>query len=274
MVVGALGLLFARKAVHAALCMALVMVNLGVFYLASQAEFLGIVQVFVYTGAVMMLFLFVLMLVGVDSSDSLVRDDQGAPWAALVLALGLGGPAVPRGRAHHRRRQAGLDAANALPGNVSAGRAHLRQVRLGLRDHQRAADHRRRGAMVLAHRERVGPKADQRELAPSGSSNNEYVAGLPGPGCLRPAQRRRHPRAAAGRHAERAVGQPHAHRARPDRRPDATPTDAGQLAEIEEGRSRDEPDELHLPRDRSCSRSGRPPCSRGATRSSSSWASS
>ena len=40
-------------------------------YLAQQAEFLGIVQVFVYTGAVMMIFLFVLMLVGVDASDSL-----------------------------------------------------------------------------------------------------------------------------------------------------------------------------------------------------------
>ena len=65
MVLASLGLLFARKAVHAALCMAFVMVNLGVLYLASQAEFLGVVQIFVYTGAVMMLFLFVLMLIGV-----------------------------------------------------------------------------------------------------------------------------------------------------------------------------------------------------------------
>ncbi|HEX2704185.1 MAG TPA: NADH-quinone oxidoreductase subunit J, partial [Candidatus Lustribacter sp.] len=68
-VLAALGLLFLRKAVHAALGVALTMVILGIFYLAQQADFLGIVQVFVYTGAVMMLFLFVLMLIGVDSSD-------------------------------------------------------------------------------------------------------------------------------------------------------------------------------------------------------------
>ena len=76
-VLGALGLLFMRKAVHAALCMAFVMVNLGVMYLAQQADFLGVVQVFVYTGAVMMLFLFVLMLIGVDSADSVVETIRG-----------------------------------------------------------------------------------------------------------------------------------------------------------------------------------------------------
>ena len=81
-VIGALGLLFAKKAVHAALGVALVMINLGVFYIAQNAEFLGVVQIFVYTGAVMMLFLFVLMLVGVDSSDSLVETIKGQQWAS------------------------------------------------------------------------------------------------------------------------------------------------------------------------------------------------
>ena len=87
MVVAALGLLFAKKAVHAALGVAIVMVSLGVFYLAQDADFLGIIQVFVYTGAVMMLFLFVLMLVGVDSSDSLVETIKGQRWAGLALAI-------------------------------------------------------------------------------------------------------------------------------------------------------------------------------------------
>ena len=81
-VLGALGLIFAKKAVHAALGMALVMINLGIFYIAQEADFLGIIQIFVYTGAVMMLFLFVLMLVGVDSSDSLVETLKGQKWAA------------------------------------------------------------------------------------------------------------------------------------------------------------------------------------------------
>ncbi|HZX99227.1 MAG TPA: NADH-quinone oxidoreductase subunit J, partial [Dermatophilaceae bacterium] len=76
-VLAALGLIFVKKAVHVALGMALVMINLGVFYIAQNADFLGIVQIFVYTGAVMMLFLFVLMLIGVDSSDSLVETIKG-----------------------------------------------------------------------------------------------------------------------------------------------------------------------------------------------------
>src|SRR4249919_2593047 len=88
MVIAALGLLFARKAVHAALATALVMVCLGVIYLIQQAPFLGAVQVFVYTGAVMMLFLFVLMLVGVDSSDSLIETIKGQRFAATLLGLG------------------------------------------------------------------------------------------------------------------------------------------------------------------------------------------
>jgi len=80
-VLGALGLIFAKKAVHAALTVALVMINLGVFYIAQGADFLGIVQIFVYTGAVMMLFLFVLMLVGVDwSRRSRARSSPASCW--------------------------------------------------------------------------------------------------------------------------------------------------------------------------------------------------
>src|SRR5579872_2083334 len=88
-VIGALSLLFARKAVHAAVGMALTMVMLGIFYIAQSAEFLGVIQIFVYSGAVMMLFLFVIMLVGVDSSDSLVETIRGQRWAGLLLGLGL-----------------------------------------------------------------------------------------------------------------------------------------------------------------------------------------
>ena len=90
MVIAALGLVFARKAVHAALGMAVVMVSLGAIYLAQDADFLGVIQVFVYTGAVMMLFLFVLMLVGVDSSDSMIETITGQRWVGVLLALGLG----------------------------------------------------------------------------------------------------------------------------------------------------------------------------------------
>ena len=68
-VIGALGMVLSRKAVHSALFIAMVMINLAILYVANSAPFLGMVQIIVYTGAVMMLFLFVLMVVGVDSSD-------------------------------------------------------------------------------------------------------------------------------------------------------------------------------------------------------------
>jgi NADH-quinone oxidoreductase subunit J len=98
MVVAALGILFARKAVHAALLLAVVMISLAVLYAVQDAPFLFAVQIIVYTGAILMLFLFVLMLVGVDASDSVVETIRGQRLMAtvagllfgLVLVLGVG----------------------------------------------------------------------------------------------------------------------------------------------------------------------------------------
>ena len=77
MVLAALGILFVRKAVHAALLLAVVMISLAVLYAVLEAPFLFAVQIIVYTGAILMLFLFVLMLVGVDASDSVVETIRG-----------------------------------------------------------------------------------------------------------------------------------------------------------------------------------------------------
>jgi NADH-quinone oxidoreductase subunit J len=88
---GALGMIFARNAVHSALCLVLTMLSLGVLYMIQQAPFLGFTQIIVYTGAIMMLFLFVLMLVGRDSSDSVVEVLRGQRLAAAVLGIGLAG---------------------------------------------------------------------------------------------------------------------------------------------------------------------------------------
>ncbi|WP_026316925.1 NADH-quinone oxidoreductase subunit J [Actinokineospora enzanensis] len=86
---GGLGMIFARNAVHSALFLVLTMLSLGVIYLVQQAPFLGFVQIIVYTGAIMMLFLFVLMLVGRDSSDSVVEVLRGQRLWATVLGIGL-----------------------------------------------------------------------------------------------------------------------------------------------------------------------------------------
>src|ERR1700710_2250182 len=94
MVLAALGLLFVRKAVHAALLLAVVMMSLAVLYLALDAPFLFAVQIIVYTGAILMLFLFVLMLVGVDASDSVVETIRGQRLLAAIVGLGFGAPLV------------------------------------------------------------------------------------------------------------------------------------------------------------------------------------
>jgi len=117
-VAASLGMLFTKKAVHSALLLAWVMITLAIFYIAEDALFLGIVQVVVYTGAVMMLFLFILMLVGVDSSDSLVENIRGQRPTAIAAAIGLGGLIISLiGRATLGTQAMGLEQAN-INGNV------------------------------------------------------------------------------------------------------------------------------------------------------------
>jgi NADH-quinone oxidoreductase subunit J len=182
MVVAALGLLFAKKAVHAALGVAIVMVSLGVFYLAQDADFLGIIQVFVYTGAVMMLFLFVLMLVGVDSSDSLVETIKGQRWAGLALALGLGVLLIAGVGSVTFGRAAGLADANA-DGNVMGVAAKIFSQYVWTFEVTSALlITAAMGAMVLAHRERLGKRRTQRDLSERRFRSGRYAAGLPAPG--------------------------------------------------------------------------------------------
>ena len=83
--VAGLGMVLARKAVHCAVLLAVVMLSLAVLYALAGAPFLAFVQIIVYTGAVLMLFLFVLMIVGVTSADALVETIRGQRvWAGLA----------------------------------------------------------------------------------------------------------------------------------------------------------------------------------------------
>ena len=181
-VLGALSLLFARKAVHAAMGMALAMIVLGVLYIAQHAEFLGVIQIFVYSGAVMMLFLFVVMLVGVDSSDSLVETIKGQRVAGLLLALALAALGLAAVGRSEFGAAVGLERANA-GGNVS-GIASLIfgryvwafEVTSALLITAAIA------AMMLAHRERLTTRPSQADWARARVRSNTDVAGLPAPG--------------------------------------------------------------------------------------------
>jgi len=156
-VTGALGLILSRRAVHSALWVAFTMINLAVLYLANAAPFLGMVQIIVYTGAVMMLFLFVLMVVGVDSSDSLVETLRGQRIVGLLLSIGFGILLVfGVGAALTGAPMVGLDAANAEYGGNVEGIARLlfSQYLLAFEVVAALLITAALGALVLAHRER------------------------------------------------------------------------------------------------------------------------
>jgi NADH-quinone oxidoreductase subunit J len=88
-VAAALGMVLARRAVHCAVLLAVVMLSLAALYAELGAPFLAFVQIIVYTGAVLMLFLFVLMIVGVSSRDSLVETIRGQRLAAALVGIGF-----------------------------------------------------------------------------------------------------------------------------------------------------------------------------------------
>src|SRR5690606_11351122 len=115
----ALGMLFARKAVHAALLLAVVMISLALMYLVQDAPFLIAVQIIVYTGAILMLFLFVVMLVGVDASDSVVETIRGHRVLSIVVGLAFGLVLVLGVAQISFGTVVGLDEANA-DGNIPA----------------------------------------------------------------------------------------------------------------------------------------------------------
>jgi NADH-quinone oxidoreductase subunit J len=164
-VLGAVMMVLSRKAVHSALWIALTMCNLAILYIMQGAVFLGIVQIVVYTGAVMMLFLFVLMLVGVDASDSLVETLRGQRAAAVVAGLGFGVLLVGAvGRAELGTAVGVADVNAAEGGNVPAI-AHLIFTRYVWAFEVTSAllITAAVGAMVLAHRERLTAKLSQRQ---------------------------------------------------------------------------------------------------------------
>ena len=151
-------------------------------YVALQAPFLGMVQVIVYTGAVMMLFLFVLMLVGVDSSDSLVETIKGQRLAAVLLGLGFGALLMavlhqPQYPATTGLTQVNVDGnITALAGVIFGPDVWAFEVTSALLITAAL------GAMVLAHRERLEPRATQRELSQQRIRSGVVKAPLPAPG--------------------------------------------------------------------------------------------
>ncbi|MFH9827814.1 NADH-quinone oxidoreductase subunit J [Streptomyces bobili] len=181
-VVGALCTVFMKRAVHSALCLAGTMIVLAVFYLANGAYFLGVVQIVVYTGAIMMLFLFVVMLVGVTAADSLTEAIKGQRWLALVCGLGFGILLVAGIGNASLTEFGGLTEANA-GGNVE-GLAALIFTKYVFAFEITGAllITAAVGAMVLTHRERTERAMTQREMSEQRVREGVHLPPLPAPG--------------------------------------------------------------------------------------------
>lgn len=185
---GALGMIFARNAVHSALFLVLTMLCLGVLYMVQQAPFLGFVQIIVYTGAIMMLFLFVLMLVGRDSSDSVVEVLRGQRLFATLLGIGLAVMVVTVvARSLTEVTPVGLqgDGANGGNGNVeNIGRSIFTDYLFPFELTSALLITAAVGAMVLGYvdRQTKGRKTQKETVEARFRGEHDRPSPLPGPG--------------------------------------------------------------------------------------------
>jgi len=180
-VAAAIGMILIRRVVHCAMLLAVVMLILAAMYAMQGAPFLAFVQVIVYTGAVLMLFLFVMMIVGITASDSIVETIRGQRLAAGLTAIGLlvllslivGHAAIGHAAASGPRN--GSSNVNDLAALIFTRYVFPFEVTSALLITAAL------GAMVLAHRERTSPKPTQRMLSRRRVASGR-PAPLPGPG--------------------------------------------------------------------------------------------
>jgi NADH-quinone oxidoreductase subunit J len=182
---GAMGMVLLRNAVHSALSLVATMMCLGAFYLIEQGPFLGLVQIIVYTGAIMILFLFVLMLVGRDASDSLIETLRGQRWAAALFGVGFALlVALVIGKSLHGSKPVDLDGPNANGSNVnSIAELLFTKYLFAFELTSALLIVAAVGAMVLAHVERDGPRRTQKSIARDRIRSGRPQP-LPGPGVL------------------------------------------------------------------------------------------
>ena len=184
---GALGMVFARNAVHCALMLVITMFCLAIFYITQQAPFLGFVQIIVYTGAVMMLFLFVLMLVGRDSADAVVEVLRGQRLAGLALGVGLAVLLVAAvGGSLTSVTSVGLAAGDAgSGGNVTGiGRLVFTKYLFAFELTSALLITAALGAMVLAYAQSKGQQKRGQRATVEARLRGEHdrISPLPGPG--------------------------------------------------------------------------------------------
>ncbi len=180
------GLLFTRRAVYTVISIIFVMVGFAFLYTMLEAPFMGVAQVVVYTGAILMMFLFVLMLIGVDPADSGHETLKGVRPVALLGGAGMLSCLVAMVLYTKNPSMAGLEVANAETNPVGVAKLIFSHHVLTLELTGTLLIVAALGAMTLTHRDRVFARKTQEDLAhermQAFSAQGVHPGGLPNSG--------------------------------------------------------------------------------------------
>ena len=183
-----LGVVLLRRMVHSALCLAGLMIGLGVLYASLDAPFLFVAQIIVYTGSVMMVFVFAMMLIGIDNVEKVKDELKGHQVLTVIAALGVAALFIAAVGNAFVGPATGVDAANDAAGGNAQSLAMLLFSRYVVAFEATAAlvITAALGAMVLAHRDRLGPRRTQVEHAAERmqayATEGAHPGARPGPG--------------------------------------------------------------------------------------------
>ncbi|MEW6867228.1 NADH-quinone oxidoreductase subunit J [Trueperella pyogenes] len=180
------GLLIARKAVYSVVSIIFVMVGLAVLYTALEAPFMGVAQVVVYTGAILMMFLFVLMLIGVDSADSTHETLKGQRPVAALGGIGVAAILIGVVLGATNPDAVGLATANVDGNPVGVARSIFSNHILTLELTGTLLIVAALGAMTLTHRDRIQEPIKQEDRANQAVrdfvAHGHHIGNKPNPG--------------------------------------------------------------------------------------------
>jgi NADH-quinone oxidoreductase subunit J len=123
-IIGAIGVITVKNPVHAALCLIMTLIGVAVAFVAQSADFLAAVQIIVYAGAIVVLFLFVIMFLGVDRREHIHFEPlvgQRA-FAGVGVVITVGGLITLMARSHW------VSGASSVTTKLSTGTGNVRQL--------------------------------------------------------------------------------------------------------------------------------------------------
>ena len=186
---GAVGVIVSRNSVHAALSLVATLFGVAVLFIEEQADFLAVVQIIVYAGAIVVLFLFVIMFLGVDRRENVAHEPlRGQRLMALLLVAAVLGGVLALGVGAHWATGARAVAGSTMAGHHThvyvLGKAVFTTYLFAFEATAALLVIAVVGAVVLARRPRMGEETQTGGNEPGEGSNDEPAeldaAGAPG----------------------------------------------------------------------------------------------